>query len=150
MANYSTDDDLVAIRPDILELGVDTWESKHTEAKEIIDRVLEFRWYRNAAEDVGVDWRTTPFDSSKLKSVETQLQRLSSYKTLELAYEYIMQASAEPSAFDNLRSLYATKYKEELADVLGAGLDYDWSEVSDDTQSVQEVATPTIRRLKRM
>jgi len=150
MANYSTDDDLVAIRPDILDLGVETWAAKHAEAKSIIDRVIEFRWYRNAADDVCVDWRVTAFDSEKLKSIDTQLKRLSSYKTLELAYEYLMQASAEASAFDNLRGLYAKKYKEELEDVLGAGLDYDWSEVSDDTQDVQEVATYTIRRLKRM
>lgn len=150
MANYSTDADISAIRPDILDLGVASWEAQHTEAKALIDRVIEFRWYRNAAEEVDLDWRVTPFDPDMLKSVEVQLKRLASFKVLELSYEFLMQASAEDTAFSKLRDLYAKKYKEELADVLGAGLDYDWSEVSDDLTLVEEVATPTVRRLKRM
>lgn len=150
MANYSTDEDLVGLRPDILDLGVEKYTPQHEEAKRIIDRVLEFRWYRNAAEDIGVDWRTTAFDPTLLKSADTQLKRLSSYKALELAYEYLMQASPSPTAFSELRDLYAKKYKEELSDVLGAGVDYDWSEAGEDIIGGEETAAPTIRRLKRM
>jgi hypothetical protein len=148
MANYSSDEDLVALRPDILNLGVDEWTAKHTEAASIINRVVEYKWYRGEAQENGVDWRSSPFDSSLLLSADTQLKRLSSYKTLELIYEYIMQASADPSAFSSLRDLYAKKYSEELKDVLGAGLDYDWT--SSGAISYEEKAAPAIRRLKRM
>lgn len=146
---YSSDKNIEALRPDILQLGVETWAPQHAEAEVMINRVIEFKWYRAAAADIGIDWRTTAFDPTLLNNAEVQLTRLSSYKALELAYEYLMQASAEPSAFETMRELYAKKYKEELADVLGAGLDYDWSETGV-ADNAEEVAVPTIRRLKRM
>lgn len=146
--NYSTDTDLVALRPDILSLGVEKWTPQHDESKRVIDRVLEFKWYRNAAEDNGVNWRDAPFNPDNIDNPAEQLKRLSSYKALELCYEYLMQAAPEPTAFSALRDLFAKKYKEELSDVLGAGIDYDWTESG--AISAEETAVPTIRRLKRM
>lgn len=145
---YSTDADLVAIRPDILSLGVADWSAKHDEAESIINRVIEYKWYRNAAEEFEIDWRDAPFDATKLTNATTQLTRLSSYKTLEIIYEYLMQASADVSAFEKLRNLYHEKFKEELKDVLGAGLDYDWTDSG--AIGYEEKSQPAIRRLKRM
>ena len=43
---YSTDDDLVKIRPNILDLGVPEWIDQHKEAFSIINRALVARWYK--------------------------------------------------------------------------------------------------------
>ena len=139
MANYCTDEDLVAKRPKILTYGVTSFESGDTdvisEATEIIDRVIEARWYREAAGNFGYDFRDTPFNQERLDGYDsdaenpaanTQLKRLAIYKSLELAYEYLMKDSPDQDGFERQMDNFAKKYKEELAIVLDVGLNYDW------------------------
>jgi hypothetical protein len=142
---YSTDDDLIKIRPNILELGVSDWEETHKESFSIINRVLIARWYRSVADEYDVDWRETEFDPDKMDV--SQVTRLSSYKTLELAYLSLMKDAPEPDGFERECDLFRKRYNEELREVLSIGINYDWDE--DDTISSDEKYQPSQRRLVR-
>jgi hypothetical protein len=145
MAAYSTDSDLVAIRPNILGLGVTAWTAKHDEAATLINRALESMWYKRAAEEHEVDWGDTPFDSSKVD--KTQLVRLSCYKVLELAYLYLMKDSPEADGFAREREIFARMYNDELNAVLQTGISYDWD--ASGTVETDERCEPRYRRLQR-
>lgn len=121
---YCTDEDLVSYRPNILNLGVANWNSQRTVAYEIINRVLEARWYRAAAEEQSVDWRTTLFDPTL---VETNLlKRLEVFKALELAYMYLKKDSQDADGFARLENDFRARYNEELDSILSIGISYDW------------------------
>lgn len=142
---YSTDDDLLKIRSNILSLGVSDWEEQHKEAFEIINRALIARWYREVADDNSIDWRETEFDPEKVDT--SQLLRLSCYKTLELAYLYLMKDAPEPDGFERQHEIFAKKYINELSEVLSLGINYDWDE--DDEISSEEMYQSRQRRLVR-
>lgn len=144
MANYSTDEDLLRIRPGILQYGED-WEDKHVAAKQIIDRELEAHWYRENAANWNIDPTDVPFDSSLVD--RTYLVRLSAYKTLELIYTAIMLDTAQPDGFKDQRAIFAELYKEELSRILATGLGYDWD--SSGAVEPDERLQPRYRRLKR-
>lgn len=144
MANYSNDHDLIKIRGNILTYHED-YEEKHTEAKDIIDRELEAKWYKQHADDEGIDWTTTPFDPNKVDAA--YLRRLSCYKTLELIYLMLAHDAAEPDGFDRQRELFQELYEQELAKVLSLGLGYDWD--ASGTIEADERLRPRYRRLKR-
>jgi len=148
MASYCNEDDMEKIRPKIMELGVDGWDDQIAEADAVIDRVLETRWYRKAAEDMGLDFRETPFNRDQLLEQVTQCTRLGCYKTLELAYLYLMKDAAEADAFERQAKTFRELYTKELSEVLATGLTYDWDadgEITDTT----EVLVPVTRRLAR-
>jgi hypothetical protein len=145
---YSEDADILAIRPDIVELGgssFTTWEDKHVAAFAEINRKLVRRWYRGAAEEYGVDWRVTVFnpDLVLLEDVVT----LSCYKALELIYLFLMNNTPEPDGFERQMILFRDRYNEELKEVLSAGISYDWGE--DDTHESTDLYIQTPRRLTR-
>jgi hypothetical protein len=142
---YCTDADLEKIRPNILQLGISTWDTQIEEAGLIIDRALDANWYRAHAADSGLDPRITPFDREKLS--KTELVRLGSYKTLELAYMFLMKDHVD-DAFEKQRKLFQSQYREELDAVLAAGLEYDFS--ADSTLTYDEKQMRKIRRLERV
>ena len=125
MAEYCSDSDLIKIRPRMLELGVTDW------TPQIVD---------------DVNWRTTLFDRALLKSSDTQLTRVACYKSLELIFMYLMKHRAD-DAFEKEREMFSKLYKEEMREVLLAGLDYDWD---DDDLDSDEIAVPRVRRLMRV
>lgn len=147
MAEYCDDDDLLAIRPDVLKLGVDSWDDQIIEAGRVIDRALDSKWYRDAAAEVGVDARKTPFDRAKLRNADTQLKRLGSYKSLELAYLHLMKNQVD-DAFNNQMTIFGKLYSKELIEVLAAGLDYDFD--ASGGLSYDEKHIPRTRRQMRM
>lgn len=148
MADYCTEDDLKKIRPNIMEFGVKDWSDQINEAGDIIDRVLETRWYRRLAEENGLDWRVISFDRLLLLNASTELVRLGCYKTLELCYLFLMKHSQEADAFERQRGLFSKLYSGELKDVLDAGFDYDW----DQSGAIDpgESKIPQVRRLVRV
>ena len=149
MAIYVDDDALEKIRPDIFQLGVSDWDDQMDEAEELINRTLESRWYREQAEQGGIDWRSTPMDPNLFLTADTQLKRLASYKTLELCYLYLMKnVPSDADAFDKQRKIFRDMYKGELSEVLAVGLDYDWDE--DDAITAGENIQPALRRLHRV
>jgi len=143
---YTTDDDLVLVRPNILELGVNDWEDQHKEAFKIINRILVSRWYREVAAEYGYDWRETVFDPEKIDT--DQIKRLSVYKTLELIYLYLMKDSPEPDGFERQHKLFRELFNEELSNLLSSGINYDWD--ADDTIDSDESYIPRQRRLERV
>ncbi|RLC88909.1 MAG: hypothetical protein DRJ03_01320 [Chloroflexi bacterium] len=146
MANYSTDPDLVKIRPNILELGVASWNTQHTEAKAQIDRILESRWYNEVAAEHSINFRSTPFDADKCDAA--QLVRVACYKTLELAYLFLMKDSPEPDGYEREMKLFGKMYKEELNLILSLGVNYDWDD--SDTIEDDERLLPRYRRTQRV
>lgn len=145
MAEYCGEGDLIKIRPKMLELGVTDWSEQIAEAGNIIDRAIEVKWYRRIAEENNVNWRTTLFDRDMLKSASSQIKRAACYKTLELVFMYLMKHRAN-DAFEKEREMFAKLYKEEINEVLLAGLDYDWD---DDDLDSDEISVPRVRRLMR-
>ena len=140
---YSTDDDLVKIRPNILNLGVGSWEDVHLEAFSIINRTLISRWYKVVASEHGIDWWDNEFDADLIDS--DQLLRLSSYKTLELAYMFLMKDSPESDGFERHQKLFSKLYSQELKELLAIGISYDWDD-SDEITSTEKYQ-PAPRRL---
>ena len=143
---YCEDADLINIRPNILELGVASWDTQSIDAFDIINRTLIAKWYKNVAlEHDIVDWRTTPFDPEKVDP--EQIKRMACYKTLELAYMHLMKDSSTADGFERETDFFRDRYNEELTIILGLGVNYDWD--ADDTISDDEKYEPQIRRLVR-
>jgi hypothetical protein len=135
---YSTDDDLVKIRPNILDLGQADWEDAHLEAFSKINRTLISRWYKQAAEEHGIDWWLTEFSADQIDV--DQILRLSCYKVLEIAYTYLMKDTPESDGFDRHRKFFKKEYSQELAEVLSIGISYDWDDDDEiDTDERYEV-----------
>jgi len=144
---YSTDDDLLTIRPNILDFGVRDWEEKHVKAFNTINRVLIARWYKEVADEHGIDnWRETPFDPEKVDA--DQIKELSCYKTLELIYMHLMKDSPQADGFERQRGVYRDLYNEELRTLLATGLNYDWDD--DDVIGDTEKYIVRQRRLVRV
>lgn len=145
--SYSSDADLVKIRPNILDYGVPDWTDKRAEAEADVDRDLDINWYRDAAERRGISWTSTPFNNTLILTA-AQVKKLSIYKTFVYIYEYLMKDSTEPDAFERQRNYFAKRYREELADVLAVGIDYDWdSSGAIEAAEKYEQAPRMIRRM---
>ena len=139
---YSTDDDLIKFRRDILELGVDNWDEQHDEAELIINRDLQSSWYVDIAKEIGV---SDVFDPLLLDA--DQLLRLSVYKTLEIAY-LTLDHEYESDPFFRHRNTFKELYDEELKKLIKSGIRYDWNK--DGTFSSIESLTRSPRRVVRI
>lgn len=147
MANYANDQDLLKIRPNILGYGETDWEDMHVEAKSLVDRDIEVRWYREqVVEQTGTTIRTTPFDADRLDA--SQLKRLACFKALELIYRFLMQDSPDMDAFEKQMGIFQKLYDSELQSVLAMGVNYDW-DLSGKIESTERML-PRIRRQQRM
>lgn len=144
---FAVDADLLTRRPNITSLGVDSWNTIHEKAKELINRDLEALWYRKAAEMEGYDFRETTFAPSKMLNATTQLKDLGVFKALELAYEYLAKDS-ESDNYVKLCDRYRKAYKAELKSVIDLGVHYDWDAdgVVDDDEKYSQTLS---RRLQR-
>lgn len=123
---YSHDNDILEIRANILSLGIDNWTFKHQEAFTIINRSLAKNWYQVVAEGFTIDWNRIPFDPDRV--LIDDVKRLSCYKTLELAYLYLMNDAPEPDGFERQRKIFRDLYNEELAITTASGITYDWDQ----------------------
>lgn len=123
---YSEDSDLIDIRPDILDLGVPDWTTKHDQAQAFIDRAIDKKWYRSVALDNNIDYRDVPYDGANLADEGIQLKTLSCYKTLEFIYLYLQKNTEKGDGFGRQRIIFKDLYNEEFDDVVNTGLDYDW------------------------
>ena len=147
---YSTDVDLLAIRSTIMDLGVTSWADFHDLAATAINDDLEVKWYRQASNKAGYDWRYTSFDPTLMLNSSTQLLNLSCAKTFFLIYRYLAQdTTIELDAYGQQRGYWEYQYDQELVRVIEKGIDYDWSSsgVIDDYE--KSIERPT-RRIKRV
>jgi len=147
MTEYCTNEDLVKVRPAILDLGVADWATQILKAGVEIDRSVESLWYRRNAEDTSIDWRVTPFDRALLLNAVEQLTTLGVYKSLEHIYLYLMKHSSQ-DVFKGEMETFRDRYKVELKEVLLFGLDYDWDQ--DGTVDPAESKVRETRRLSRV
>ena len=122
---YSGDTDLTKVRPNILGLGVSSWNDQHEAAQDYINRDLDTGWYRSAAQRLNIDFHVATFSPSLILDVSSQLKDLSVYKVLELVYEYLAKDAMQDEFLD-LSKLYMKKYEVELKRVISRGIDYDW------------------------
>jgi hypothetical protein len=142
---YSTDDDLLLIRPKILSLGIADWEDQHKEAFRQLNNLFNAKWYREVCVSRGVDWETAPFEPDNIDL--NQVKRCSCYLALHLIYMNLMKDSQEPDGFEREMILFKDLYKDELSLLLSMGLNYDWDE--DLTVEEEEKFQPRFRRLAR-
>lgn len=145
---FHGDDDLTDIRADIFSFGVTDFETQMLKSEEVVNRTLDARWYRNIADDYGLNWRNTPYDASLLLNGNTQLRDVSCYKSLQLIYLLLMKEAIEPDAFERQMSIFKKLYADEINEVLTAGVDYDWDQSG--TIEAGENKQPQIRRLVRV
>ena len=119
-------DDIKKFRPNIDDLGVTDWDEHLELAEEKVLRIVEAHWYRERAEEYGLDWRTTAFDPDLLIT-ESQLRDACCYKSLQLIYTYLqLDVPETEDAFGNMSKKFQALYKSEIREVLNTGLDYDW------------------------
>ena len=146
---YHNHEDVVAVRSEILTYGVSDFTTQMEEAEAIVNRALDSKWYRSNAENFGLDWRETPFDTALMLEVSIeQVKRSCVYKSLQLIYLLLAKESPEPDGFERNSSTFKKLYAEEITEVLTAGIDYDWDQ--DDEISDSESKIPEIRRLYRV
>lgn len=151
MANYSADTDLELYEPNIQSEAEDEggYDAFHEQAKSDIDRILKADWYPSAlrrwSDAMGWDVTTKqkvmelPFDSQYLVTPD-QLKAASCFRVLGwYVYETLAKYSdAEPDRYEKKKEVYRDRFREEMALVLAAGLDYDFSQ--DGSLSVDETA----------
>ena len=145
MSTYSTDNDLLIYRSNILSLGVSEWLDQHALAFADINRLMVARWYNRAAIDQGVDPYATLFDPTKVQDGE--LKALECFKTLEYAYMQLMKDSPEADGYERNMSLFARQFGNEFDTLMSTGVTYDW----DDSGTVDddEIKVRAPRRLYR-
>lgn len=113
---FSTDSDLTELQPDILSLGISAFTEEHTKAYNDIVRELEAKWWPKKAIDGSLD--TTLL-------TDTQFTIASAYLVL---WKYALPQLtnwSEGDRFQNMIDFYRTRYSEEMAEILAAGVEYD-------------------------
>ena len=145
MANYSTTNDLLPYRPDIINYDNSNFAIYHTQAKTDIDRRIEMDWYRQEAENRDIDWTETAFDADLMLNASTQLKQAAIY--LALYYIYAGLTIKVDDYFQSMRNYYEQKYENEISLALSRGIDYDWDESG--TIEADETADTARRRLYR-
>lgn len=144
---YCEDVDLLFYRPNILSLGVTDWEDQRKEAFELINRIVDARWYREIVRQnkFDIDPDQTPFTPDYVE--EDQLKRLACYKTLELAYMKLAKEGPDEDGFERNMKNFRQLYNEELDIILAVGITYDWDASGSLTYDERYLKAP--RRLKR-
>ena len=149
----STDDNLIEYQPDILEYGIDDFDSYHTKAREDILRRLRTEWWvrgKNFKVDTGSVRTTYSLEMDDTKLDDTQFTRCACYRVLsEYALPQLTKwnASGDEDKFQVMMMHYRKKYEEEFNSILQDGVEYDFN--NDDTVSQSEKQPFHTRRLVR-
>lgn len=148
----STDDNLIEYQADILDYGIDDFESYHAKAREDILRKLRAEWWvrsRNMTNfDISRSLPSLEMDADRL--TESQFTRCACYRVLsEYALPQLTKwnASGDEDKFQVMMMHYRKKYEEEFNSILQDGVEYDFN--NDDTVSQSEKQPFHTRRLVR-
>jgi hypothetical protein len=148
----STDDNLIEYQADILDYGIDDFESYHAKAREDILRKLRAEWWvrsRNMTNfDISRSLPSLEMDADRL--TESQFTRCACYRVLsEYALPQLTKwnASGDEDKFQVMMMHYRKKYEEEFNNILQDGVEYDFN--NDDTVSQSEKQPFHTRRLIR-
>ena len=145
MANYTTTSDIIFYRPDVDSYDQAYFPNYHTQATIDVNRKLEVEWYRQAATNMGIDWKVTAFNADLLLNSATQLKQAAAFRVLY--YIYAALTIKTDDFYAAMRDLYEKMYNNEIESVIAQGIDYDWDEsgaIDDD-----EKAESAPRRLYR-
>jgi len=150
MADYSTDQDLLVYEPEILSQGVADFNQYHALAKADIDRILKAEWWpgalRSWADGRPYDFTTktllssSEFDPQYLKTPD-QLKAASCFRVFGwYAFEILAKYDdAEPDRWEKKKEVYRERFREEIAIVIGSGLDYDFSRDGEISEAEREI-----------
>lgn len=148
----STDDNLIEYQADILDYGIDDFESYHAKAREDILRKLRAEWWvrsRNMTNfDISRSLPSLEMDADRL--TESQFTRCACYRVLsEYALPQLTKwnASGDEDKFQVMMMHYRKKYEEEFNSILQDGVEYDFN--NDDTVSQSEKQPFHTRRMIR-
>lgn len=116
MSAYATDEDLVAIVPDIFDHGVESFTAELNRSEDDVQRRIKTDWWM-------ISHDPNDFDATKLKASEHT--RTVIYHAL--AYYILPRLSnfQENDTFQNQMQFYRDRYQEEFKAVLNAGISYD-------------------------
>ena len=134
----STDTDLTAIVPDILEFGIDAFTDEHAKAQADIERLIRARW-----------WPKKGIKGEMVSSylTESQWTRAAAYLVL---WKYALPQLTnwvEDDRFMSMIDFYKARYGEEVEAVFEDGVEYD---ADDDGAVTDKEKTPIgIKRLYR-
>lgn len=135
---YSTDADLVELLPDILDLGIAEFTAEHVQAASDIERELLGSWW-------GKKGISGDFDPTKLTA--SQFKLASCYLVL---WKYALPQLTnwvDGDRFQNMINWYRSRYGEEMAAIMAAGISYD--EDGDSVVTAEEKASIGAGRLSR-
>ena len=120
---FSTDQDLTAIIPDILSLGIENFADEHAKAEADIIREIRRRWWPRTA-------KKGEMNSTLL--TESQWTRANAYLVL---WKYALPqltnwvgAGVGSDRFREMISFYRDLYGQEMESVLSDGVEYDFDE----------------------
>lgn len=135
---FSTDSDLTAIIPDILNLGISDFSSEHAKAESDIKREIRHRF-----------WPRTNYGGEMDDTLltDTQWTRANAYLVI---WKYAMPQLTnwvEGDRFREMQAFYRDLYNQELEAVFADGVEYDYNE--DGTVSESEKDIRSSQRLTR-
>lgn len=134
---FSTDDDLTALIPDILDLGIAAFDDFHADAEADIERDIRVNW-----------WSKTGYPGELDASLidVTQFTKASAYLVL---WKYALPQLTnwtDGDRFQVMIDFYKSRYNDEMAAIYADGVRYDY----DDNGSISQAEkSTTIRRLAR-
>ncbi len=129
---FSTDANLLDYVPDILELGIDSFNREHARAKADIERELRINWW---------DKKGLSGEMNPAYLTDSQFTRCSAYLVL---WKYALPQLTnwvEDDRFQNMMDFYKARYGEELESILRDGIEYD---ADNDSVVTQEERKPYI------
>jgi hypothetical protein len=146
----STDTDVLAYEPNILEYGIQSFADEHAKSRADILRILRIDWWprhRNV-----LDRRITVIEANlemdETKLTESQFTRAAVYHVL--AYYILPKLSKftpEGDVFREKMEYYRSRFNEEIEYILRDGPEYDFN--NDGTVSEQEKQPVHYGRLVR-
>jgi len=127
---FSTDSDLVAIVPDILDLGIDTFIDEHAKAEADIRREIRKTWWPRTG-NAG--------EMNDALIIETQWTRASAYLVL---WKYALPQLTNWVDGDRFRLMidfYRDLHAQEMVAIFADGVQYDFDEdgtIQNDEQDI--------------
>lgn len=127
---FSTDSDLTAIIPDILQLGISSFSGEHAKAEADIKREIRRRW-----------WPRTGYSGEMDDTLltDTQWTRANAYLVL---WKYALPQLTNWVDGDRYREMlnfYRDMYAQELEAVFGDGVEYDYNDDGTVSESEKDI-----------
>ena len=135
---FSTDSDLIALVPDILELGVTSFSTEHSKAEADILREIRINWW--GRKDISGDF-------NKEYLTKSQFTRSSAYLVL---WKYALPKLTnwvDGDRYQSMITFYKSRYGEEIDSILRDGVEYDAN--NDSVVTEQEKKSVHSGRLSR-